>query len=289
MVRVMGNSPERVKILDLSDVIYYRQQKEYTDQEFEGSRDLQKEIRKGRITVVERFQTMKPRPVESISEPVVVKQQSVGISSEDIKKAVMEAVAEIPKPQTSTKEIRDIVLDIMQSQNQGIREAVSEALKEKSSQEMKSGDIRKILLEVMADYGKDGQINPNDIRKIVQDVVSQNSQSYSQVSAPGIDDIKKIVQDVLKENKTETGGIAFQGLLQSIVPLIADTVRQEVAKIPTVAGTKADPKSEFFGPEYIPDIQVGDMKSSIKAKERKTTGGDLAGSLAALKKFKKSK
>lgn len=42
MVRILGNSPERVRIKDLNDVIYYKQQKDYSDQEFEGSKDLQK-------------------------------------------------------------------------------------------------------------------------------------------------------------------------------------------------------------------------------------------------------
>ena len=48
MVRIMGNSTERVMIEDLGDVIYYKQIKEYTDQEFELSKALQREWKKTR-------------------------------------------------------------------------------------------------------------------------------------------------------------------------------------------------------------------------------------------------
>ena len=34
MVRVIGNSPELVEIKDLDDVVYYRQVKDFTDQEY---------------------------------------------------------------------------------------------------------------------------------------------------------------------------------------------------------------------------------------------------------------
>jgi len=44
MVSLIGNSPERVAISDPKDVIYYRQVKEYTDQEFDSSRDLKREV-----------------------------------------------------------------------------------------------------------------------------------------------------------------------------------------------------------------------------------------------------
>ena len=44
MVWIFGNSHERILIKDLNDAIYFHQKKQYTDQEFEGSRDLQREI-----------------------------------------------------------------------------------------------------------------------------------------------------------------------------------------------------------------------------------------------------
>lgn len=54
MVRVMGNSPERVELHDLNDVIYYKQLKEFSDQSYENSRDLKKEIEKGRLIILEK-------------------------------------------------------------------------------------------------------------------------------------------------------------------------------------------------------------------------------------------
>jgi hypothetical protein len=59
MVWVFGNSHERVAIKDLGDVIYYRQKKQYTDQDFESSRDLQREIQKGRIIKLEHVPEIK--------------------------------------------------------------------------------------------------------------------------------------------------------------------------------------------------------------------------------------
>jgi hypothetical protein len=53
MIKVMGNSKERVIIEDLNDVIYYKQLKEYTDQEFESSKALKREKLKARIIVLE--------------------------------------------------------------------------------------------------------------------------------------------------------------------------------------------------------------------------------------------
>lgn len=53
MIRIIGNSPERIPIKDLNDVIYYRQIKEYTDDEYENSLDLKKVERQGKISKLE--------------------------------------------------------------------------------------------------------------------------------------------------------------------------------------------------------------------------------------------
>jgi hypothetical protein len=49
----MGNSTERVPIKDLGDVIYYKQIKDVTDIELETSKDLNREIKTGRIILLE--------------------------------------------------------------------------------------------------------------------------------------------------------------------------------------------------------------------------------------------
>jgi hypothetical protein len=53
MVRVLGNSSERVPLKDLNDCIYYKQLKEYSDQEYASSRDLKRAINDGKIVLLE--------------------------------------------------------------------------------------------------------------------------------------------------------------------------------------------------------------------------------------------
>jgi uncharacterized protein (DUF2252 family) len=53
MVRVLGTSVERVPIRDLQDVVYYRQVKEYTDQEYEASKDLRQALATSKLTLLE--------------------------------------------------------------------------------------------------------------------------------------------------------------------------------------------------------------------------------------------
>jgi hypothetical protein len=53
MVKVMGNSFERIIIKDLKDMVYYKQIKEYTNQEYETSKDIQHEIQKGKIIIID--------------------------------------------------------------------------------------------------------------------------------------------------------------------------------------------------------------------------------------------
>lgn len=54
MVRIMGNSPERVQIKDLNDVIYYKQIKEFSDSDFAQSKDLNRELKTGRVIQLEK-------------------------------------------------------------------------------------------------------------------------------------------------------------------------------------------------------------------------------------------
>ena len=59
MVRVLGNSSERVPLRDLNDVVYYRQVKEYSDHDYETSRDLNKALAAGKLTFLERVEPVK--------------------------------------------------------------------------------------------------------------------------------------------------------------------------------------------------------------------------------------
>lgn len=230
MVRVLGNSHERVRVNDLNDVIYYRQQKEYTDQEFENSRDLKKEIDKGRVTLFERFQSLKTSSM-TVSEPILVKQVTPSIDAQDIKK---------------------------------------------------------IILDILGDYKKGEKINTQEVKDAVSEALG-NMPVAPEVKQLDPQEIKKVVAEVLSEHQTETGP-DLSSVLLSMIPMIADAVRQEVARIQIVSSHSVPQKasSAFVGSEFIPTISTEGMTSNVKGEERIASGGDVSGSLEALKRLKKS-
>jgi hypothetical protein len=74
-----------------------------------------------------------------------------------------------------------------------------------------------------------------------------------------------------------------------MMPMIVDAVRQEVSKIQVISSHNASQKaSTFVIPEFIPNINIDGMKSNVKGEERTASGGDVAGSLEALKRLRKS-
>jgi hypothetical protein len=120
----MGNSPERRKIKDLGDVIYYKQKKDYTDQEFSDSLDLQREIQAGKILLLERL------------EPIKVTSADTGLKSEDIKSAVADALSRLPKPETvSIEDIKRLIQETLgnQSQPENIALLIAETIRRELS------------------------------------------------------------------------------------------------------------------------------------------------------------
>lgn len=124
MVRILGSSSERVVINDLNDVIYYRQLKEYTDQEFQASRDLQRARQDGRITVLE--QTPAPRgSVGSGDAPSQVSSNS-GISVTDLRAVLREMLPEMKVGGgVSGDDLRGAVRDIAPMIVEMVRQEVS--------------------------------------------------------------------------------------------------------------------------------------------------------------------
>jgi hypothetical protein len=124
MVRILGSSSERVVINDLKDVIYYRQLKEYTDQEFQASRDLQRARQEGRITVLEQAPT--PRgSVGSGDAPPQVSSNS-GLSVGDLKAALRELLPEMKMGGgVSGEDLRGAVRDIAPMIVEMVRQEVS--------------------------------------------------------------------------------------------------------------------------------------------------------------------
>jgi hypothetical protein len=255
MIRVLGNSPERIKINDLSDVIYYRQQKEYTDQEYENSRDLKREIDKGRVTLLERRESLKTQPMV-VSEPVQVKQViPSSISQEDIKKAVSEVLSGLNRPA--------------------------------SPAQVDTQDIKKIILDVMEEYKKGNKIDTQEVKNAVSEVIG-NMPAAPEVKQLDPQEIKKAVAEVLSEHQTENNP-DLSSILLSMIPMIADAVRQEVARIQIVSSHAVPQKtsSMFAGSEFIPTVSIEGMTSNVKGEERIASGGDVSGSLEALKRLQK--
>lgn len=54
MIRVIGAVSEIVPLRDLNDQIFYKQEKTYSEAEYERSNDLKREIKRGRLRVVSR-------------------------------------------------------------------------------------------------------------------------------------------------------------------------------------------------------------------------------------------
>lgn len=185
MVWVFGNSHERVAIKDLNDAIYFRQKKQYSDQEFESSKDLQREIQKGRIIKLEHLPEIKGSMPENLGE--------------------------------SQQQTRNYSIDL------------------------------------------------SEIRRVITEVVS--------------------------EQKSE--GLDIKGLVTNLVPIIAETVRQEVSKISVVQGSSQAvgdqvKTSTFVGPEYVPEISSKGMKSNIEIQGQQVEGGGVSDSLNALRNLTKS-
>ncbi len=103
MIRILGNSTERVEIIDLDDVVWYRQLKDYTDQEYEGSKDLKREIDKGRLVKIE--------VIKAPKGSVEVQQGQSTVNARDLKIALREVLPEL-KGNGIAEEIKEAVRDI---------------------------------------------------------------------------------------------------------------------------------------------------------------------------------
>lgn len=107
MVRVLGSSAERVPIPDLKDVVYYRQVKEYTDHEYEASKDLRKAIDKGKLTLLGRE--------EPLRGSIVNEGKTVDIGAE-IRAALREVNGHNLNAQQVAREIAPIVAEMVRQE-----------------------------------------------------------------------------------------------------------------------------------------------------------------------------
>ena len=128
MVRVIGNSPELVEIKDLNDVVYYRQVKDFTDQQYEQSRDLKREINSGRLAKIDEVTA----PLSAVEVPGNVSNAgnagntpSSSLSVKDLKIALREILPEIKGEGVSEDVMRGAMREVAPLIVEMVRQEVS--------------------------------------------------------------------------------------------------------------------------------------------------------------------
>jgi len=134
------------------------------------------------------------------------------------------------------------------------------------------------------------KVDTQEIRRVIAEALVDQKPTNPQI------DIKEILQAVpafVKEHKTES--LDIPSLVTSLIPIIAETVRQEIAKMPNQTvyvqsgqqGSSTS-QSKFQDLAYVPEISSEGMKSSISIKDKTVEGSSVSGGLEALKKLNKS-
>ena len=122
MIRVLGNSPERVPIKDLDEIIYYKQIKEFTDQEYATSKDLKNAINKHQLTLLVKEKSSRGSAESDGSQ---VNSQASSLSVRDLKAALREVLPEITKESNASSDIKGAVREIAPLIVEMVRQEVS--------------------------------------------------------------------------------------------------------------------------------------------------------------------
>lgn len=114
MVRILGNSSERVEVKDLNDIIYYRQLKEYTDQEYERSKDLKREIQNGRLAKIEELTALR-------GSVDIQRNSASSVSAKDLRIALREVLPEFKGNgsediKSAVREIAPLIVDMVRQE-----------------------------------------------------------------------------------------------------------------------------------------------------------------------------
>ena len=112
----MGNSVERVPLKDLSDVVYYKQVKNITDQEWEQSKDLKREIQKGRIIILEKNQSVRS---SEDTTPYTASHNSNSLNIGDLKTALREMLPEMKSEvdlRGAAREMAPIIVEVVRQE-----------------------------------------------------------------------------------------------------------------------------------------------------------------------------
>lgn len=121
MVRILGNSPERVELIDLKDVVYYRQIKEFTDQEYENSQDLKKEVQRGHLIKIDKNELSRGSGEISVHQII---ESNNSLSLGDLKAALREVLPEMKgnngasedAVKNAVREIAPLIVDMVRQE-----------------------------------------------------------------------------------------------------------------------------------------------------------------------------
>lgn len=146
MILVLGNDPRRVDLPDLGDVVYFKQQKFFSDAQCARSADLNKAIKSGKLTVLQRYGNVDQEFVipASVTKPHGRNDDKLDVLLEKLGN-LEKSLASTQQPQTD-RAVVDALIERISNLEQRISDltkasgdsSLSESLK-KLSERMESG------------------------------------------------------------------------------------------------------------------------------------------------------
>lgn len=113
----MGNSTERIPIKDLNDVIYYRQIKQYSDAEYNTSKDLKREKDKGHIVILEQSDNVRGSDTDQV-QYLRERISASTVNAQDLKDAIREILPELNKSDLkgAVRDIAPMIVDMVRQE-----------------------------------------------------------------------------------------------------------------------------------------------------------------------------
>lgn len=221
MVYVLGNDPKRVDLLDLGDCVYYKQQKVFSEAQFSRSRDLQRAVKKGSLTILKRTDEKDGDfELPDIALPPPLNESSPSSNIDELNnriKKIEEAIGKDPsKDNTQIQSLIDKVNNLESSivgnkSNEGIVVTllnVIKKLEEKIERNEKNSDVIEKLDKLLnrepvtiaqsKDYKKPELTSPEEI--YVPNVTVEDGNTHIKLNVRKIEKSDN-VQDALKKLK----------------------------------------------------------------------------------------